>query len=88
MGATLLLLLVPVVLALLMFWGALTSRRSVLVGLVALGAAFFAMLGAWHAWAETRSVGWALGYLSVAGLCGFTAFRHLGRRREDAPPDA
>ncbi|QDV40431.1 hypothetical protein Enr13x_02370 [Stieleria neptunia] len=67
MGSTLAVLLVVVVISIsYLLRSALTGSRSPVLLIVAVSIIAMATLGAWYAWAESRSVGWTLGYLGVA----------------------
>lgn len=43
-------------------WGLFTKQRSVVIGVVAAAVAVLATVGAWYAWAESRSIPWTVGY--------------------------
>ena len=49
---------------------------------VALGVAAVAALGGWHAWMESKSFGWALGYAGVALLSLGAALKRRPPREE------
>ncbi|MDV6034223.1 MAG: hypothetical protein F9B45_29840 [Phycisphaera sp. RhM] len=72
MGATLAVFLVVFAVSVAyLLRSAVTGSRSPMPLIVAVAIIAMATLGAWYAWAESRSLGWTLGYLGVA-LATFT----------------
>ena len=73
-----LVLIPPVLLVLALLvtvaYGTFNQYRQVPIGCLAIGVSLFAMLGAWHAWGESRSVLWTLiyGVQAVVGLIAAT----------------
>jgi hypothetical protein len=58
-------------------WGFFSRERSPLIALVAIAVALLAALGAWYAWAETKSTPWTIGYAIVAAAGVMSAVRQL-----------
>lgn len=58
-------------------YGAVTSKRSVLLALAALGLAGLAALGCWYAATETRSMPWTVGYGAIVAGSLVVAVRQL-----------
>ena len=58
-------------------WGAFRSRRSILVGVLALPVATLCAGCGWYAYAESQSLPWTTGYGVVALLSLGVAIRHL-----------
>ena len=63
-------------------WGAFRSRRSILVGVLALPVATLCAGCGWYAYAESRSLPWTTGYGVVALLSLIVAIRHLRPERD------
>ncbi|HAA59882.1 MAG TPA: hypothetical protein DCE39_02985 [Planctomycetaceae bacterium] len=63
-------------------WGAFRSRRSILVGVLALPVATLCAGCGWYAYAESRSLPWTTGYGVVALLSLVVAIRHLRPERD------
>lgn len=67
MGAPLAIFLLIAVVAIgYLVWSAINGNRSLVLPLVAFLLASIAALGAWHAWGESQSLPWTLGYLTIA----------------------
>ncbi len=43
-------------------WGLFAEQRSAVVGVIAAAVALLAAAGGWHAWSETKSIPWTVGY--------------------------
>jgi hypothetical protein len=65
----------------LVVYGAISPKKSIAVALVALLVAVLAAAGGWHAWAETGSVPWTLGYGVIVMAAAAVSVRHLVGRR-------
>lgn len=67
--------LVPVLILPLV--AAFTSCRHPLLGVLTTIPALFAVLGGWHAHAESGSLPWTIGYGVFALVAGIASFRHF-----------
>ena len=63
-------------------WGAFRSRRSILVGVLALPVATLCAGCGWYAYAESQALPWTTGYGVVALLALGVAIRHLRPERD------
>ena len=88
-GAAIFLFLIAAVCAVLMALFVRPRRLlvSVPLGLIAASAAPLAALGAWYAWAESRSTAWTVGYGVLAVASFAAAFRHCVGGRADTRQD-
>jgi hypothetical protein len=66
-------------------WGAVTTKRSLAVALVALTSAGVAGFLAYYALVESQSTAWALGYGIATVLSAGVASRHLVQRTQYSP---
>jgi len=60
-------------------WGLFSRRRSVVVGVITASVALLATVGAWYAWAESRSTPWTLGYAAVVVISVAATVRQCAR---------
>jgi hypothetical protein len=72
-GAGLVILVVALTVLGLSLWGLFNRSRSILCALAGVTLFPGAILGARHAWGESRSLLWATGYL-IAALLGLVSF--------------
>ena len=66
-------------------WGLLSKQRSAFVGVIAASVAVLAAVGAWYAWAESRSIPWTVGYAALAVVSVAAAIRQLAGCGKSAP---
>ncbi|HMP37239.1 MAG TPA: hypothetical protein PKC43_07290 [Phycisphaerales bacterium] len=58
-------------------YGLFAERRSAALGATASVIAVVALICAWHAWAETRSIPWSVGYGTAAAASLAAAIRQF-----------
>lgn len=65
-------------------WGAFAVRRSMAIAVVAMCSTVLTAGCGWYAFAESRSITWAISYCVVAALSAAVGVRHLLANRSDA----
>jgi hypothetical protein len=70
-------------------YGLVNRRRSILVAVIALAVAVPGGGGAWYAWAESQSIPWTAGYgvIVVISLVASVRQFYIGTRHKTAPKD-
>jgi len=67
----------------LSIWGLFNRGRSILCALAGIVVLFGAGMGAMHAWGESRSIPWTVGYLIVALIGIVSALRQVWARAQE-----
>lgn len=60
-------------------WGLVNQSPSILIAVIAAAVCILAALGAWYAWAESRSMPWTTGYGGLALLSAAATIRQRPR---------